>query len=482
MRKLFLSFFLFFNIFVFCLFAGNSFDPVFFSGTNWDVSTFYEGDERKPFIFIIQDVHCNEEVQYKIFEIIKFLKKRYNNNFKIIGIEGNCGDIDTSILKDMQDLNLKLQMSKDLMKKGMMTGAEYFDILNPNQIVLYGVEDVEIYNKNLAQIKEGLFEDSEAEKELDLIKLKNKNSKDIFYREDLYGIENLEKKYNKNEIKLEVFLTKIIKAANLTEKDMMNYPNIVFFLKKQELARKIKFEELAVESKKLVNLVNKHISKEDKKSIADMIDKKGYGVEFYNFFVKILQQNNIAIDNKFKQFNLYLQYYDANKRINFVELLNEIDKFVFFVKNQFAKTVQEKEILYLDKYTNLFADYANNKVSSKQRAEMNAEFHVFLQRVKARYGEINVERIKKHFDVMQGFYDTAIKRNEIMVENLLKVASGVTCLIIGGFHTEGIEELLRAKGSGYLVFTPKINVSVEEGQRIYLDRMKEEKGLPVPDK
>ena len=149
----------------------------------------------------------------------------------------------------------------------------------------------------------------------------------------------------------------------------------------------------------------------------------------------MLRKNNITVEEKFKQYNLYLNYSDLNLRINNVELLNEIEKFVFFAKNQIAKTVQEKEILYLDKYANLFSEYVNNRISSKQRAEMNAEFNEFLKRTKARYGEIDVAKIRRHFEIMQGFYDTAIKRNEIMVENLLKVASGVTSLIVGGFHT-----------------------------------------------
>jgi hypothetical protein len=483
MKKLFFSIVLLvgiFNIFSNCLFAEDSFDPVFFSGnTNWEVATFYEGEKTRPFIFIIQDVHCNEEVQYKIAEIIKFLKIKYPKNFKIIGIEGNCGPIDTSILKDMKDKNLKMQMSKNLMKKGMMTGAEYFDIINPNKVILYGVEDITTYNKNLAQIKEGLFDDKEAEKEVELIKLKNKNSKEIFYQKDMYAFEKIEDKYEENEIQLDDFLAKCIKMGDVKDKDFVNYPNIALFLKKQNITKNIKFEELAVETAQMVSLIKKYLNKEDRINIENMVTKNGYNSEFYNYFIKLLNSKNLIVDKKFRQFNLYMNYSDVNRRINNVELLNEVDRFVFFIKNRIAKTVQEKEILYLDKYSNLFADYVNNRVSSKQRSEMNAEFSDFLKRAKIRYGEIDIEKIRKHFDLMQGFYDTAIKRNEIMVENLLKIASGVTCLIIGGFHTEGIEELLRAKGDGYLVFTPKINIDVAEGQRIYLNRMKEEKGLPT---
>jgi len=208
-----------------------------------------------------------------------------------------------------------------------------------------------------------------------------------------------------------------------------------------------------------------------------MVASKGYNIEFYNYFMKLIQEKNIRVDDRFPQFNLYQSYAEINARINNVELLNEVDKFVFAVKNRIAKTVQEKEIVYLDKYSDLFSDYVNNKISSKQRAEMNSEFAGYLVRVKARYGEVDVDKIKRHFEIMQGFYDTAIKRNEIIVNNLLKVASGVTALIVGGFHTEGIEELLRAKGTGYLVFAPQIDKDVAPGQKIYLNRMKEETGL-----
>ena len=189
------------KVFIFCLlFLYSSFlfakkkNTLFFnqdnfSGSTWQIDDFYRGDSKKPFICLIQDVHCHEQVQYIIFEILEEMKKNFSSSFKTVGVEGNSGEIDTSILKDMSDSALKEDLSKNLIKRGLMTGAEYFDVFYPGSVRLFGVEDVALYNENLEQIQKGRFEDKIVEEEISILKNKNKNSKKIFYGSEMFQFE-----------------------------------------------------------------------------------------------------------------------------------------------------------------------------------------------------------------------------------------------------------------------------------------------------
>ena len=174
-------------------------DPAHFVNSKWEVMDFYRGDYNKPFIFVLQDVHCHEQVQYIIFDFLVQMKKMYDKKFVVVGVEGNTGEIDTSILQSMIETEVKESICQNLIKRGLLTGAEYYDILYPKNVQLFGVEDVKIYNENLAQIKKGLFEDAIVSKEIKILKDKNKDSKRIFYGKEMYEVEKLRIKFEENK-------------------------------------------------------------------------------------------------------------------------------------------------------------------------------------------------------------------------------------------------------------------------------------------
>jgi|GEM_PF-4530937 len=75
-------------------------------------------------------------------------------------------------------------------------------------------------------------------------------------------------------------------------------------------------------------------------------------------------------------------------------------------------------------------------------------------------------------DKAEHFYEVSLRRDEALVTNLLALTQGerypgksqpkgssvprVSVLYSGGFHTPGVEEILRQKGIGYAVFSPRI--------------------------
>jgi len=89
-----------------------------------------------------------------------------------------------------------------------------------------------------------------------------------------------------------------------------------------------------------------------------------------------------------------------------------------------------------------------------------------------------VSGLKSYYAAALHFYDVSLKRDEALVENLLNIQDGggrmtddaktktssavrhpssrISVLYTGGFHTSGIEAILRQKGMGYAVLAPRI--------------------------
>ena len=73
-------------------------------------------------------------------------------------------------------------------------------------------------------------------------------------------------------------------------------------------------------------------------------------------------------------------------------------------------------------------------------------------------------QLRECFAKAYHFYEVSLKRDETLVANLLAMSArrkpsalpAVSVLYSGGFHTTGVEAILREKGVGYAVFSPRI--------------------------
>src|SRR5574344_1923658 len=82
-------------------------NPVMISSEHGKVIDRFEGRSKEK-IILIQDLHCDEEVQKNISKILEEIKKEYGKNFKEIGIEGTpVSEIKTDKIKEIKDKKIR---------------------------------------------------------------------------------------------------------------------------------------------------------------------------------------------------------------------------------------------------------------------------------------------------------------------------------------------------------------------------------------
>ncbi|MCP3659160.1 MAG: hypothetical protein GY830_02115 [Bacteroidetes bacterium] len=93
----------------------------------------------------------------------------------------------------------------------------------------------------------------------------------------------------------------------------------------------------------------------------------------------------------------------------------------------------------------------------------------------------NENNLHKTISGMEKFYTFVNQRNMVMVNNLLKgieeKSKEIAVLIVGGYHTRRIKDILRAKGISYkeiLVKTANNAKSRIESKEIYLKSLKKQ--------
>ncbi len=103
-------------------------------------------------VVLIQDLHCNYEIQENIRGILNHLVDRHPE-LKLVAIEGASGLIPTLDLGLIPDSQAKRAVTDYYVHQGKLTGADHFTICDNKRVELYGAENLELYNKSLDLIR-----------------------------------------------------------------------------------------------------------------------------------------------------------------------------------------------------------------------------------------------------------------------------------------------------------------------------------------
>jgi len=108
-------------------------------------------------LYLVQDLHCNYEVQTNIRRILGELKKK-NSDLKLVAVEGATGIIPTRKLAGLPNTPAKRAVAAYFMREGKLTGADVLAICDQPQVELFGAENRSLYSQSLSLIQEFVTE------------------------------------------------------------------------------------------------------------------------------------------------------------------------------------------------------------------------------------------------------------------------------------------------------------------------------------
>ena len=156
----------------------------------------------------------------------------------------------------------------------------------------------------------------------------------------------------------------------------------------------------------------------------------------------------------------HIRYVLASEKIKAEELLSEVEKMEGRALEASIKTPREREIIGQSEDLGMMGKLVNFELSPEEWKKYAAK--------KIPLGHVLSDLLRP----FKRFNEVAVARNGALVGNLLKKAeetqSGLAVLVAGGFHTEGMMEILKSKEVAYAVLAPKLGKAEGSGSE-YLD-------------
>jgi len=456
-----------------------SIDDIGISKDIGSIKTKFKGKDSKLLIHI-QDAHCNYEAQTNISKILESLSKDYNIN--VISVEGADGFIDTAWFKSFPDAEIRREVADYFMKKGEITGAEFLSITKDYPVKLYGAEDRDLYIKNLNAFTQVYPHKQEIERYLLNIKAVLGRLKTYIYSKEITAFDNVTEEYKDKKKTLSDYakiLSVQLKRHNLDLKAYPDFSKLVYTLVYED---RIDFKVVDQERANLIDALSKAVSKE---KLQEMIVKsfsfktgRVTAAEYYEYLKNLVIANNIEFLTLYPNLSNYVIYTKLYDKINTEHLFDEIDRIKVAIKDKLFENDDQRNLSDAWDNVNILIGFINIKLSNKEYDYYKArhdKFKIgfFADFIKSKVRQYNLacdideptEAVKSNLPQLEAFYETASKRDRVLVENTIdsmkKEKADAAVLITGGFHTTGISRILEDKGISYIVVCPAITKDVE---------------------
>jgi len=439
----------------------------------------YSGDTGKVVVHI-QDAHCNYEAQTNINRILDQVTKECG--IDMISVEGAEGLVDTAWFKAFPDAEIRKEVATYFMKKGEITGAEFFSIISDYNGTIFGAETRDYYVKNLKAFTEVYPYKNAIEDYFTKLQGVVNRLKGIVYPPKLKKLDAKIRAFNAKEIELSEFAEYLHKDLSTENMGLVDFPNFKRLVQTLEYEKKIDFDVVDQERSEYIDVLGKKMSKKD---MAELVGqsirfKKGHikAVDFYSYLRELAKTNNIPIVQEYPNLFYYYVYTKLYDGIDNEQLFKELDKIETALKDRFFTDDTQRT---LDKYStmvSMYVDLINIELTNDDYDQFKAytagasinDILEFISRQCAKYNlSYSVEnapaQIIENLPRMVDFYEIAIKRDKALLDNTLNQMESEgknSCVLIaGGFHTKGIKHMLEEKGISYVVVTPKITKTVE---------------------
>ncbi|MFA4981737.1 MAG: hypothetical protein WC592_04635, partial [Candidatus Omnitrophota bacterium] len=444
------------------------------------------GYDSLPSVVIhIQDAHCNYSCQHKVADIIGYISKEYGVN--MVNVEGGAKDYDLSLFTTISNIETRQKVADYFVSEGIINGAEYFGINNPEKVKLWGIEDTNLYIENLKIYRESLGRKENIEKYLNSISNSLDNLKTRIYSRELLELDSKCAGLISGSVELRDCINYLTIKAKDMSIDTEALVNIGMLGRTFQGEGAIDFKRANLEREELIDALQKKLSKNLlKELVAKTVDFKMEKLtqkEFYQYLLLKARAANINT-GKIPELQKYANYVASYDSIDRTKIMDEVKSLENSVKARLFRNAKQRELDELSRNLAIIRNIFNISLTKKDygyyRANMKAfkaaRFVNFINREAPAYkmsatnGE-EISGLDGYLEKMAEFYNYSLKRDDAFLRNLVvarssaapsgatKQSQNAAILITGGFHTENLCDLFKKNNIAYISIMPNFKNS-----------------------
>ena len=444
-------------------------------------------------LILIQDAHANYDAQKNLAAILDRLVTDYG--IRLVLVEGGHGDASLSYLRGRGTREGRRRLAEEWLKEGALSGEEYLDIVSDHDLALWGIDDLDLYEQAMS-----VFLDLEQHRPQLTHQLRALTQIVSQFRaqtlpESLSAFEAKQQAFDEDRLPLTDYLRYLVAEGDRQGVPASAFPTIARVLSAHDLKGTLDSDRIAAEQRVAVDWLRERADAEPLSALTREAERLRAGqtdrVHFYQMLDRLMQE--AAFDRTpIPHLDAYIRYVTLAAGIESRRLMAEMAQAQARLKERLAASDPAPHLTSmadgLARFERLIAlqwspeDYAAYR--AHHRAWRISQWLPRLRDEAERLGAAwtwsgDAEWLDDRLARAARFYDLAAARDESMVRRSLErmeaMGQQVAVLIVGGFHTDRMTQLLAEHGIQAAVITPSIG-DLEEGRyhallkARYLDR------------
>ncbi|MCX5667083.1 MAG: hypothetical protein NTY34_02070 [Candidatus Omnitrophica bacterium] len=419
----------------------------------------------------IQDAHCNYAAQKSIAEILNYLTAEYG--IYAVNCEGGAESYDLSPFTAIPEKDIREKTADFFVKEGVVSAAEYYAVNNPEKVNLWGVEDPDLYLKNLKVYRDSLAHKNEVDRYIKSIGYILDNLKRHIYPNELLELDKYYTGYKDGKITFKEYILYLINMARKRIVDIKSFSNV--YLLSQTLADedKINFKRANNEKDEVVDKLKKSLSRNELEDLMVMVGKlkaeRVSQTDFYAYLVKKAKSVKLDISG-YPELQKYIVYISLYSAIDRTKVAKEIDALEDRIKTSLYENDTQRELGVLSKNLAIMKNMFNISLTrddyiyyKEHRETFDAANYISFIDKKAPLYKIsavldkNIGSLDVYRDKMDLFYECSMERDKAFIKNIKFTDHDRpnSIIITGGFHTENLREMFKDEKISYISIMPK---------------------------
>ncbi|MFH1394912.1 MAG: hypothetical protein ABIH09_02010, partial [Candidatus Omnitrophota bacterium] len=396
----------------------------------------------------------------------------------IVNLEGGKGNYDLSVFTDIENKDVRSKISDQFVYEGLISGAEYLAVNNPDAVKLWGVEKSGLYFKNLNAYRDSLKYKEKAKKYLGELKSILNKFKKHLYSEELNDLDKKYRQYRAEEIDFKDYMLYLATSAKRHAVNMPMFSNVKLLTEAVELEKKIDFKKANTERDQLIDSLGKFISEvELEELVLKTLKFKQEQLSAKDFYSYLSTKSKALYPDLkgFPELQKYIDYVLVYGTVDKTRAMKEIKKFESTLKEVLYKNDKQKELNELSVNLELMENMFDIKLTRedyeyyrKNKKTFNTGNYISFINKEAEDSGIfakldeGVSVLDEQRERMADFYEYSFKRDEVFLKSMRvkKLARGIkttksAMLVTGGFHTDNLCKLFKEKGISYVSIMPE---------------------------
>jgi hypothetical protein len=177
-------------------------------------------------VFLIQDLHCNYEVQAHIAGLLDHLARQ--EGLTLVGLEGASQPVNVTYLSTFPKPDIKRQAGLSFMREGKLSGAEFCAATGDRPLHLRGIENPSLYETSRKMLP--AFLNDEVQGTIFDLREQLAALKPGIYSEPLQDLDRATQAYREGNIPLVKYQAELCAGAQKLNVALSDYPEVLAYM------------------------------------------------------------------------------------------------------------------------------------------------------------------------------------------------------------------------------------------------------------